>query len=129
MPPERKLIVIIEDDASVRRALERQVRGAGYRCESFECAEDFLLVASVCQAACVICDVQLEGMSGLELALHPKITQLKLPIVLITGSADPMIEEPARTLGAAFLRKPFPSEELLIAIVGTVGSPITDWDR
>jgi len=129
MPPERKFIAVIDDDDSLRRALERHIRHAGYRCETFAAAEEFLLVATVCRPACIVCDVNLDGISGLELAVHPKIAALEVPIVLITGSSDPAIEIPARALGAAFLRKPFLSAELLDAIVGTVGPPIVVRDE
>jgi FixJ family two-component response regulator len=128
MPPERKLIVAIDDDASMRKCVERLLRTAGYRCESFASAEEFLLVSSLCGAACVISDINLDGMSGLELALHPKVAGLRLPIVLITGSPDPMYEIPAREIAAAFLRKPFTSEQLLEVIVDTAGPPISDGD-
>jgi len=129
MPPERRLIVVVDDDASVRKCLERLLRVSGYRCETFASAEELLLVIAVCRASCVICDIDLEGMTGLELALHPKITNLQLPVVLITGSPDPMLEVPAREIGAAFLRKPFTSEQLLEAIVDTAGPPIADGER
>jgi len=125
---ERQLIAIVDDDASVRRALERQIRAIGYRCASFERAEEYLLVAAECGAACVICDIRLEGMSGLDLARHPRITELRIPVVLISGSDDAHISEPALAPGAAFLRKPFLCEELLEAIVGTIGAPIADGD-
>ena len=124
MPPYRKLIVVIDDDCSIRKALERQIRAAGYRCESFASAEDFLAVAKTCKAACAVSDINLGGITGLQLTLHPVITGLNLPVVLITGSPDPMIELPAREIGAAFLRKPIFGHELLDAIVDTVGPPI-----
>ena len=126
MPPERKLIAVIDDDATICTSLERLLRASGYRCESFASAEEFLLVASVCRAACVIADIGLDGMSGLELALHSKIVELRLPVVLMTGSPDPMFEIPAREIAAAFLSKPFTSEKLLEAIVDTAGAPIAD---
>jgi FixJ family two-component response regulator len=65
-------------------------------------------------------------MTGLELALHPTITSMNLPVVLITGSDDPLVEEPARVIAAAFLRKPIPPGKLLEAIVDTVGPPIAE---
>jgi len=126
MPPERKLIAVIDDDPSMRKCIERLLRASGYRCESFASAEEFLLVASVCRAACVIADIGLDGMSGLELALHPTVTSMNVPVVLITGGGDPMLEEPARVIAAAFLHKPIPPGMLLEAIVDTVGPPITD---
>lgn len=126
MPPKRKLIAVIDDDASVRKALDRQIHAAGYRSHAFACAEEFLSVAAMCGAAAIVCDIQLGGMTGLELALHPTVASLNLPVVLISGSDDPLIEEPARTIAAAFLRKPIPPGELLEAIVDTIGPPIAD---
>jgi FixJ family two-component response regulator len=126
MPPTRKLVAVIDDDPSVLRALNRQVSAAGYRSHAFASAEEFLAVAGMCGAACVICDIHLGGMSGLELALHPTITALNLPVVLISAGRDPLIEEPARVIGAAFLHKPIPPGQLLETIVDTVGPPIAD---
>lgn len=128
MPPYRKLIAIIEDDVSVRTALERQVRAAGYRCAAFACAEDYVAVAQTCNASSLVCDVYLGGMTGLELALHPEVTRLNIPVVLITASDDPLIEVAAREISAVFLRKPIPGRELLDAIVDTAGPPIADGD-
>jgi FixJ family two-component response regulator len=65
-------------------------------------------------------------MSGLELAVHPTVTGLELPVVLISGSNDPQIEGPAREIGTAFLRKPIPSQVLLDAIVDNAGPPYAD---
>jgi FixJ family two-component response regulator len=126
MPPKRKLVAVIEDDTSVRRALNRQISAAGYRCHAFANAEEFLGVAAITAAACIVCDVHLGGMTGLELALHPTITELKLPVVLISGSDDPLVEAPARDIAAFFLRKPIAPGKLLEAIVDTVGPPIED---
>ena len=126
MPPKRKLVAVIDDDPSVRKALDRQINAAGYRSHAFSCAEEFLSVAALCGAACIVCDINLGGMTGLQLALHPTITALNVPVVLITGSDDPMVEEPARTIAAAFLRKPIPPGKLLEAIVDTAGPPISE---
>jgi FixJ family two-component response regulator len=129
MPPLRRFIAIVEDDASVRKALERQVRSAGYRCQGFASAEDFLAVASSCDAACIVSDIGLGGMTGLQLALHPEVIRLNFPVVFITGSADPLICVAARELGAALLHKPIIGQELLDAIVDTAGPPIADGDK
>src|SRR6185436_7445032 len=98
MPPKRKLIAVIDDDASVRKALDRQIQAAGYRSHVFASAEEFLAVAAICGAACVVSDIHLGGMTGLELALHSTITSLDLPVILISCTDDPMIEEPARVI-------------------------------
>ncbi len=126
MPPPRKTIAVIDDDESMRNCLCRLLRIAGYRCEVFANAEAFLSVAAMTTAAGVLCDIHLGGMSGLDLVLHPLITWRNLPVVLMTGSTDPLIELTARKHGAAFLSKPIPSEKLLEAIVDTVGPPIAD---
>ena len=126
MPTPRKTIAIVDDDASVRKALERQLGAAGYRCATFESAEEFLLVARILKPACLLADIHLGGMSGLELAVHPTVTGLRLPVVLISGSNDPQVEGPAREIGTAFLRKPIPSQVLLDAIVDNAGPPYAD---
>ena len=127
MPPKRKLVAVIDDDDSVRKALDRQINAAGYRSHAFSSAEDFLSVAAICGAACIVCDVNLgSGLTGLELALHPTVTSMNLPVVLISALDDPHIQEPARVIGATFLRKPIPPGKLLEAIVDTVGPPISD---
>ena len=126
MPAERKLIAVIDDDASILRALERQVRAAGYRCQAFSCAEDFLRMARELFVACVISDINLGGMSGLQLALHPVMMELNVPVVLITGAAEPAGHETARTIAAALLQKPILPGKLLETIVDTIGPPIED---
>jgi len=128
MPARRKIIALIEDDPAVRKALDRQVTAAGYRSHAFSCAEEFLAVATLCGAACVVSDINLGGMTGLALATHPTVIAMELPVVLITGGCDPRIEEMARSVASAFLRKPFPPGKLLEAIVDTVGPPIPDED-
>jgi FixJ family two-component response regulator len=126
MPPKRQLIAVIEDDESVRKALQRQIHAAGYRCHAFANAEDFLALVAMMGAACVVCDIHLGGMSGLQLAAHPGLAIHGLPVVLISGSDDPSVEEPARRVAASFLRKPIPPGKLLEIIVDTVGPPVTD---
>jgi two-component system response regulator FixJ len=126
MPPNRKLIAVIDDDASVRKALDRQITAAGYRCHAFVSAEQFLSVAALCGAAAVVCDIHLDGMTGLEFAQHPTVAELYLPVLLISGSGDPDIERSADAVGAAFLRKPISTGKLLEALVDTVGPPIDD---
>jgi FixJ family two-component response regulator len=126
MPAIRKLVAVIDDDASCRKALDRQVSAAGYRSHAFASAEEFLSVALLCGAHCIVCDVNLGGMTGLELALHPTITAMNVPVVLISAADDPLLEESARAIAATFLRKPIPSGKLLEAIVDTVGPPIEE---
>jgi FixJ family two-component response regulator len=128
MPPPRKTIAIVDDDFSVRQAIDRQLRAAGYRCESFASAEDFVAIAASVGAACLLTDIHLGGMTGIDLALHPTVTGLNLPVVLISGSIDPSVEVAARQIGVAFLRKPICGAVLLETIIDTVGAPIADGD-
>jgi len=129
MPNKRKRIAVIDDDLSVRKALERQMHAAGFAACQFASAEDFLEVARDGDFACLICDIHLGGMTGLELALHPVISELNLPVVLISGSGDPVIEEPAQLIAAAFLHKPIPPGKLLDTIIETVGPPLEDGEH
>ena len=126
MPLPRKMIAIVDDNTQLRTGVERYLQAAGFKCATFESAEAFLAVAASLGAACLLADVHLEAMSGLELAVHPTVTELKLPVVIMTGSVDPLIELSARNISVAFLRKPFGCSALLEAIVGTVGPPIAE---
>ena len=129
MPTPRKSIAIVDDDARLRQCIQRHLRAAGYRCETFSSGEEFLAVALNLGAACLLADVHMNGMSGLQLALHPTVLELKLPVVIMTGSVDPLVVAPAQEIGAAFVRKPFFGNELLDAIVDTIGPPIIEGDN
>ena len=129
MPPPRQTIAVVDDETALRKCIERLVRIAGYRCESFASAEEFLAAAAGLGAACLLADVHMTGMTGLQLAQHPTVTGLKLPVLIMSGSCDPQVEEQAREIAVAFLRKPFIGTELLDAIVDTVGPPIVEGDH
>jgi FixJ family two-component response regulator len=129
MPVERRHIAIVDDDESVRRALSRQLRAAGYRCESYACAEDLLFCLPTVLPHGVLSDIQLGAMSGLQLAVHPEITRRELPVMLMTALADPMFEEAARNVAAAYLLKPIRADDLLEAVIGIVGPPLVETDE
>jgi FixJ family two-component response regulator len=126
MPPLRKLIALIENDTSCRKALDRQISAAGFRCQAFASAEEFLQVAAVCGAAAIISDIHLGGLSGLELAVHPAVVAIDIPVVLVSATGDPHIVDSAQQIATAFLRKPIPPGKLLETIVDVVGPPIAD---
>jgi FixJ family two-component response regulator len=109
-------VFVVDDDRSVRRALGRLLRAAGYETELFDAAEAYLARAAPEPPACLVLDVRMPGMTGIELQRAVLGTPRELPIVFITGQAD---EEFWHTLSAVAVRvlyKPLDDTELLAAI-------------
>jgi two-component system response regulator FixJ len=129
VPPERRTIAIVDDSESLRRALTRQLRASGYRCEAFASAEDLLYCLTALAPDGVLSDIHLDTMSGLELAVHPEVVRRKLPVMLMTGHTDPMYADAARTIATALLLKPISASELLETITGIVGPPLVEKDE
>jgi len=108
------LISVIDDDDSVRSAVVSLVRSAGYNAQGFASAEEFLGCGIVQSFACIITDIQMPGMSGIELKRHLAACQCTIPVIMITARHDPGLEERALASGAAcFLRKPFEADLLI----------------
>jgi FixJ family two-component response regulator len=103
---ERPIIFIVDDDPSVRRALRRLVRSWGWDAQTFASADEFLSAWSPAQGGCLILDVRLPGMSGLELQELLEAAGARLPIILITAHGDRQAEARGRH-AVAFLYKPF----------------------
>jgi FixJ family two-component response regulator len=102
------LISIIDDDASVRVATNRLVRSLGYAAHTFASADGFLQSPHVNETACVIADVQMPGMSGIELQSHLIAKGCSVPIIFITAFPEESIRSRALKAGAVcFLSKPF----------------------
>ena len=115
--PEVPLISIVDDDKSVREALKSLIDSVGFRAELFRSGEEFLNSAQVSETACLIADVRMPGMSGLELQDRLNAAHFSVPIVFISAHED----EEARARGlrggaVAFLQKPFSVDSLLRAI-------------
>ena len=110
-------VVVIDDDLSVRRSLTRLLASVGYEVITCSSAEEFLDLASVPRPACLVTDVRMPGMTGLDLLDVLRTRDPSLPIVLISGDADAGASAHARAAGAVrFLLKPFASDELLAAL-------------
>ena len=111
------IVFVVDDDVSVREALESLIRSAGLRVESFASAEDFLARNLGDEPGCLVLDVRLPNLSGIDLQKRMARLDLDLPIIFITGRGDVRTTVQAMKAGALdFLTKPFADEELLGAI-------------
>ena len=114
MSTKAPTVFIVDDDASVRRALTRLLNAAGYPTEAFASAEDFLTHSHFDSPGCILLDVRMPGLDGLELQQALATGDRKLPIVFITGHGDiPMTVRAMKAGAADFLPKPCNAEELL----------------
>ena len=115
MNPEEPIVFAVDDDASMREALSRLFRSTGMRAEIFASAEDFLAMKRPDAPACLVLDVRLPGLSGLE--LQHELADVAIPIIFITGHGDiPMSVEAMKAGAVEFLTKPFRDQALLDAI-------------
>ncbi len=111
------LISIVDDDDALRSSLENLIRSFGLRAQGFSSAEAFLRSNQVHETDCLILDVRMPGMSGLELQRQMAVANSHLPIIFITSHQDDDRRTQALEAGAvAFLYKPFYEGELLNAI-------------
>ena len=107
-------IAIIDDDVLVRQSLGDCMESAGYAVESFDSAEEFLASESARNAACLIVDIQLPGITGLELQERLAGADNRVPIVFVSAQGTKANREKAMRQGASgFLSKPFRREDLL----------------
>jgi FixJ family two-component response regulator len=110
-------VFVIDDDPSMCRAVERQVQGAGYRVETFASAQGYLDRGPHAGVACIVSDVRMPGLSGLDLQASLAQAGRDLPIVFISGHGDVSITAHAMRAGAVnFLAKPFTRRDLLAAV-------------
>jgi len=108
------MISIVDDDASVREATKELVRALGYSATAFASAEDFLTSEQLSETACLISDVQMPGLNGIDLQRRLIADGHRLPIIFITAYPDERAR--ARALGAGaigFLTKPYREESLI----------------
>ena len=113
----KAFIAIVDDDPSVREGLESLIRSAGWRVETFGSAQEFLARPGAEVPCCLILDLRLPGLSGLDLQKKMAEVELEIPIVFLTGHGNIPASVQAMKAGAVeFLTKPFEEEELLQAI-------------
>ena len=117
MPEATPMVFVVEDDSSVREALAGLIRSAGWNVEVFVSAHDFLGHQRADAPSCLVLDVGLPGLSGLELQTRMAETHNDIPIVFITGHGDIPMSVRAMKAGAVeFLTKPFVDQDLLDGI-------------
>jgi two-component system, LuxR family, response regulator FixJ len=110
-------VLIVDDDDAVRRALKRLLCAVGYEVVAFPCAAAFLQGTVPAPPACLVLDVTMPGMTGLELQRRIAGTRADMPVVFITGNGAAEVRRQARRPGpVAVLEKPFDERALLVAI-------------
>lgn len=115
--PKNLLVSIVDDDESVRRTTKLLVQSFGFKAAVFESAEDFLKSESIRDASCLILDVRMPRMNGLQLQSRLAAEGYATPIIFITAHDDKESRDRAMKAGAiAFLYKPFSDQQLLDAI-------------
>ena len=111
----QQFIVVVEDDAGMKKAIERLLRAAGFQSVSFASAEELLQTEAADDAACLVLDIHLPGISGLELG-RLLTSRRARPIIFITAQDEAGLRYEAERLGCVYFRKPFEGKALLEAI-------------
>jgi FixJ family two-component response regulator len=121
--PNRPLISVVDDDESVRESLEGLIRSVGFRGKVFASAEEFLKSNHLDDIDCLILDVRMPGMSGIELYDHLLANHFVIPVIFITAhGSDEAVRSQLMNRGAVdYLLKPFSEEALLNAIDKALG--------
>lgn len=118
-----KLVAAVDDDELVRMGLQKLLKAAGFKVATFDSAEDFLASSQLPDVACLIADIRMPGMSGLELQAKLKAERYAIPIIFITAHGDSKLRMQTMLEGAVeFLTKPFDDRVLL----DTVRAALTD---
>ncbi|MDD2535797.1 MAG: response regulator transcription factor [Macromonas bipunctata] len=114
LTPKKGTVYVVDDDEAVRDSLQWLLEGQDYRVRTFESAEAFLSRYEAREVACLIADIRMDGMSGMELQERLLERQSPLPIVFITGHGDvPMAVESMKKGALDFIQKPFDEAQLL----------------
>ncbi len=117
MQEQSRLVAIVDDDDLMRSALEGLLKAAGLPAQAFASAEEFLNSGQQRQAGCLITDIRMPGMSGLELQARLNAERCRIPIVFITAHGDEKLRMQALRAGAVeFMAKPFDDEALLESV-------------
>jgi FixJ family two-component response regulator len=112
-----KLVAIVDDDDLMRGALQGLLKAVGWPAQAFASAEEFLISGQQHQTACLIADIRMPGMSGLELQARLNAEHCRIPTIFITAHGDAKMRMQALRAGAVeFMAKPFDNEALLESV-------------
>jgi len=117
MKEEKPIVIIVDDDSSMRTMIARLLDSVGMKSISYSAPEEFLRTSPPDDPACVVLDVQMPGLSGLDLQRELAKAEHQLPIVFMTGHGDiPMTVQAMKEGAVAFLTKPFRNQDLIDAV-------------
>ena len=120
---DRQIVAIVDDDPGVLKGVERLLNASGFGTEVFTSAEAFLDSAAASKATCLLLDIHLGGMSGIELRRQLLASGSRLGVIFMTAVDDDKMQQDAMDAGCvAFLRKPFSARLLIDAIRKAAGS-------
>src|SRR5882724_7223704 len=123
MNEDNACVLVIDDDASIRDSLSNLIRSMGLKVQTFVSAQEFLASQRPDAPSCLVLDVQLPGLSGLDLQQELAKRVVQIPIIFITGHGDiPMTVRAMKAGAVDFLRKPFSEEALLNSVRSAVAS-------
>src|ERR1700692_3383978 len=117
MGQEKPIVYVVDDDAGVRQAMDSLIRSVGFAVQTFASANDFLNSKRTSAPGCLILDVRLPGLSGLDLQRDLLQADIRIPIIFVTGHGDIPMSVRAMKAGAVeFFTKPFRDQDLLDAL-------------
>jgi FixJ family two-component response regulator len=117
-----RLISIIDDDEAVRKAIKALLRSFGFQVETFASAEQFLAASAPARSRCIVTDIQMPGLSGIDLKQRLVSAGLETPVIMITARTESPLHQQALDSGAfCLLKKPFEAADLMACITRAIG--------
>src|SRR5579885_654070 len=130
MSADLVVVHVVDDDEAVRQSLSFLLRSANIKAETYDSATAFLAALPAIKSGCVVTDVRMPGMSGIELLHHLQERKAGLPVIVITGHGDVPLAVEAMKAGAVdFLEKPFDDDVLLASVRSALSAQATDQER
>jgi len=118
-----QVVCVVDDDESLRRSVRNLLSSVGFRVETFASAEEFLESTHRANAGCLVLDLRMTGMNGLDLLGHLAAMGSRIPVIILTAHGDEEARRRSLEAGAiAFLGKPFRSDALLDAVRAALGT-------